>query len=69
MVTYIVVRSGYDELGQWITEQRNVREDYKRIFDEEPEEIGYISLSIDSNDTDSRAEAFIGPILFRGPPL
>jgi hypothetical protein len=66
MVTYIVVRSGDVELGQWITEQRNVREDYRMIFAEEPSELGYISLSIDSNDTESRAEAFIGPIFFRG---
>jgi hypothetical protein len=65
MITYIVVRSGNAELGKWITERRNVREDYRRIFDEEPSEVGYISLSIDSNDTDSRAESFIGPILFR----
>lgn len=66
MVTYIVVRSGDAELGKWITEQRNVREDYKRIFGEEPFDPGYISLSIDSNDTHSRAEAFIGAILFHG---
>lgn len=65
MVTYIVVRSGDAELGKWITEQRNVLEDYRMIFDEEPSELGYISLSIDSNDTDSRAESFIGPIFFR----
>jgi hypothetical protein len=65
LVTYIVVRSGDAELGQWLTEQRNVREDYQMIFAEEPSELGYISLSIDSNDTDSRAEAFIGPIFFR----
>lgn len=67
MVTYIVVRSGDAELGRWITERRNVREDYQMIFEEEPEELGYISLSIDSNDTESRAEAFIGPIFFRSP--
>ena len=66
IVTYIVVRSGDAELGKWITEQRDVREDYKRLFGEEPFEPGYISLSIDSNDTESRAEAFIGPIFFRG---
>jgi len=66
IVTYIVVRSGDAELGKWITEQRNVREDYKRLFGEEPFEPGYISLSIDSNDTESRAEAFIGPLFFHG---
>jgi hypothetical protein len=66
MVTYIVVRSGGAKLGQWLTEQRNVREDYQRLFAEEPSELGYVSLSIDSNDTESRAEAFIGAIFFRG---
>jgi hypothetical protein len=37
------------------------------IFGEVPPDPGYLSLSIDSNDTQSRAEAFIGPILFRKP--
>ena len=31
MVTYIVVRSGSAELGQWVTEQRNVRGDYRMV--------------------------------------
>ena len=68
IVTYIVVRSGDADLGKWVTEQRNVREDYKRLFGEEPFEPGYISLSSDSNDTESSAEAFIGPIFFHGLP-
>jgi hypothetical protein len=65
LVTYLVVRSGDAELGQWLTEQRNIREDYRMIFAEEPSELGYVSLSIDSNDTGSHAEVFIGPIFFR----
>jgi hypothetical protein len=65
-VTYVIVRSGEADLGHWMTETRNVYEDYKRIFGEEPgEEVGAISLAIDSNDTKSRAESFIGEILFR----
>jgi len=66
-VTYIIVRSGKVELGQWVTERRNLWEDYKLLFGEEPKDPGYISLSIDSNDTQSSAEALIGPILFRSP--
>ncbi len=30
-VTYVVVRSGPAELGQWRTERRNVREDFEKI--------------------------------------
>jgi len=68
-VTFIVVRSGKAQLGQWVTERRNVREDYRMVFGEEGENPPIIALSIDTNDTKSSSEAFIGPIRFRaGPP-
>jgi hypothetical protein len=66
-VNYIVVRSGPADLGRWITERRNVREDYRKIFGEEPDNPGAVSISIDTNDTNSTAEAYIGPIAFRSP--
>jgi hypothetical protein len=66
-VTYVVVRSGPAELGQWRTERRNVREDYKKIYGEEPENPGAISVAINTNNTHSTAEAFVGAIAFRQP--
>jgi hypothetical protein len=67
-VTYVVVRSGDADLGKWVTETRNVLEDYKRIYDEAPgESVGAISLSINSQNTNSRAEAYFGEIFFRKP--
>lgn len=68
LVTYVVVRSGPAELGKWLTETRNVLEDYQKIYGEAPaEDVGAISISIDSNDTRSAAEAYFGEILFRKP--
>jgi hypothetical protein len=68
LVTYVVIRSGEADLGKWLTESRNVCEDYKKIYGEEPEEkIEGLSIGIDSDDTRSRAEAFVGDILFRKP--
>jgi hypothetical protein len=67
MVTYIVVRSGDADLGKWLTERRNVRDDFKKIYGEEPDNPGVVSVSIDSNDTGSYAESFLGPIIFRRP--
>src|SRR5262245_26855515 len=61
------VQSGSGNLGTWLTERRNVYEDYTRIFREPPDDPRVITLSIDSNDTRSEAESFIGPILFRAP--
>jgi hypothetical protein len=67
-VTFIVVRSGLANVGTWMTETRNVLEDYKRIYGEEPGEmVGAVTLSINSQNTASRAEAFFGEIQFRRP--
>ena len=65
-ITYVVVRSGDADRGQWVTETRNVLADYRRIYGEEPgEAVGAISISINSQNTDSRAESYFGEILFR----
>jgi hypothetical protein len=66
-VTYIVVRSGPADLGKWLSERRNVVEDYKKIYGEVPESPAAISIAIDSDDTNSSAESFFGPIAFRKP--
>jgi hypothetical protein len=66
MVQYYIVRSGPADVGKWITESRNVYEDYKKIYNEEPgEQVGAVSVAIDSNDTSSNAECYVGEILFK----
>jgi len=65
MVTYIVIRSGAAELGKWHTEHRNVVEDFKKVYGDVPDNPGAVSISIDSNDTNSVAESFVGTILFK----
>jgi hypothetical protein len=66
-VTYVVLRSGTAELGKWITERRNVAEDFHKIYGEDPEPPGAVSVAIDSNDTNSVAESFMGAIVFKKP--
>ena len=64
-VHYIVVRSGSADLGKWITETRNVLEDFKKIYGENPgEPAGGITLSINSQNT-----GFPGRVLLRQNPL
>jgi len=65
MVTYVVVRSGATELGRWLTERRDVVADFKKIYGEEPENPEAISIAIDSDDTNSAAESFFGPIALK----
>jgi hypothetical protein len=64
-VTFIVLRSGTKDLGKWLKERRDLVQDYTELFGELPENPKAITISIDSNDTRSSAESFIGPILFR----
>jgi Protein of unknown function (DUF3047) len=66
-VTYVVLRSGRGELGKLITERRNVVEDFRKIYGEAPDNPTALSLSIDSDDTASSSESFIGPIVFAQP--
>jgi hypothetical protein len=68
-ITYVIVRSGPGDVGRWLTETRNVLEDFKSIHKEEPsEDAGAVSVSIDSNDVKDRAECFLGEIVFKRQP-
>jgi Protein of unknown function (DUF3047) len=64
-VTFIVVRSGTSELGQWLTERRNVAEDFRLVYGGDADAPRAVALSIDTNDTHAPSEGLIGPILFR----
>ena len=66
-VTYVVLRSGSDGLGKWITERRNVVEDFRKIYGEAPDKPTAVSLSIDSDDTRSSADSLIGLTVFTRP--
>ncbi|TAN62498.1 DUF3047 domain-containing protein [bacterium] len=61
---YIVIKSGVDGLGKWHAEERNVIEDYKRLFKEEAHLASGVSVMIDSDDTKSSAESFIADVFF-----
>jgi len=67
-ITYLVVRSGDADLGKWLTETRNVLNDFKRIYGEDPgESVGAVAISINSQNTNARSESYFGEILFRKP--
>ena len=64
----IVVESGPAKLNTWITEERNVYEDYKRAFGEEPPMISGVAIMTDTDNTGESAEAYYGDILFKKRP-
>jgi hypothetical protein len=58
----VVVQSGNALQGQWVEEQRNIVEDYRRAFGRKPPEIIGIGLMTDTDNTHEKTEAFYGDI-------
>ncbi|MDH3359241.1 MAG: DUF3047 domain-containing protein [Desulfobulbaceae bacterium] len=58
----IAVRSGPAGTGQWANEQRNIYEDFKLAFGEEPPQVGAIAIMTDTDNTGETASAWYGPI-------
>jgi len=60
-VRYIVLRNKTDKLGQWITEKRNIYEDYRRLFKDinggEPPEVVGVTFFINAHNTKTQAES------------
>lgn len=60
----IVASSGSHQLGHWVELSRDVAEDYRRAYGEEPGSVTGIGVMTDSDNTASRAEAYYGDSLF-----
>ncbi|MHB8846518.1 MAG: DUF3047 domain-containing protein [Nitrospirota bacterium] len=64
-VKVVVVRSGTAELGKWITETRNVYEDYKKLYGAEPPAVKGVRLQINSQHTGTSAESWFADVAFK----
>jgi hypothetical protein len=60
----IVLQAGPEKLNQWVQEKRNVYEDYKKLFKKEPPKAGGISIYINTQHTQGKAESFFDHIYF-----
>lgn len=69
-VKMIVAESGRGKLGEWQEVVRNVYEDYRRAFGEEPGSITSIGIMTDTDNTGANVHAYYGDIVFRrvAPP-
>jgi hypothetical protein len=64
-VRHIVVESGEARLDQWVSVRRNVLEDYRRAFGEDPGRIVAVGVMTDFGDNNAPRRAFYGDITFR----
>ena len=60
----IVVDSGAGHTRQWRMHRRNLAEDFRKAFGEEPGRLIGVAVMTDADNTRSRAKAWYGPIKF-----
>lgn len=58
----LAVRS--DQVGQWVAEKRNVRDDLRKLFGEDIQEIHAVAFMTDTDNTGASATAYYGDIFF-----
>lgn len=63
----VAVESGDGNAGKWVDEERNLVEDYRRAFGEDPPGIGAVAIMTDTDNTGGEAVAWYGAIRFLPP--
>lgn len=63
----IAVESGSENVGKWIMERRNVYEDFRMLFGEEPSQVGGIAIMTDTDNTGESAIAYYDDIRIEKP--
>jgi hypothetical protein len=63
-IKMIAVESGREKLGQWLQESRNVEEDFRRLFGEEPGKIVSVGIMTEADLGERALEAYYGDIAF-----
>ncbi len=63
-IQMIVVASGEGQVGQWMDFRRNVLEDYRRAFGEDPWDIVSVGVMTDADNTGKSARCHYGDISF-----
>ncbi|MGE5523958.1 MAG: DUF3047 domain-containing protein [Rhodospirillaceae bacterium] len=64
-IKMVVAESGREKVGAWQQVTRNVYEDYRRAFGEEPGAVTAIAIMTDTDNTGENVHAYYGDITFR----
>jgi len=60
----VAVRSGGEQRGRWLSEKRNVRADFKRLFGIDIDQIDAVAIMSDSDNSGGRVRGRYGDIFF-----
>ena len=68
-VKMVTLKNKESALQKWHVEERNIYEDYKKAFGEEPKEVISLAIMTDTDNTGSMAESYFGDIVVSKVPL
>lgn len=61
----IAVESGPEHVNRWVQEERNVYEDFRRCFNDDPPRVTGIIIMTDTDNTGENATAYYDDIVFK----
>jgi Protein of unknown function (DUF3047) len=64
----VVVETGAEKAATWVTEQRDILADYRRLFGSEPRQLGAIAIMTDTDNSGGEATAWYGDITLSSLP-
>ncbi len=68
-VKMVTLKNKDSALQKWHIEERNIYEDYKKAFGEEPKEVISLAIMTDTDNTGSMAESYFGDIVVSKVPV
>jgi len=60
----MALRSGTRDAGQWVSEKRDIRADFRQLFGEDIAQIDAVALMTDTDNSGQSATAWYGDIYF-----
>lgn len=64
----LALQSGPGRLGEWLSEERDVAADYRRLFGEEPPLVGGVAIMTDTDNTGEAAVAYYDDLRLLSAP-
>ena len=62
-VRVVVLQAGPSKVGRWVSERRNLRDDYAKLFGEAPPRLEGVAIQCNSQHTESEGHGLIGEIV------
>lgn len=67
-VKMVILKNKESALQEWHVEERNIYEDYKNAFGEEPKDVISVAIMTDTDNTNAMAETYFGDIVVSKMP-